>query len=65
MSGMADPDRKARWFSGIAIAMPLSAFVGLLPIVYFSTIRRSAAALEYERLVRQGEQERARRERSR
>jgi len=37
------------------------AFWVLFPIVYFCTIRRSAASLEYERLVREGELKRSRR----
>jgi hypothetical protein len=95
-----DPDKRARWLAGTAIAMLLSSFVGFLsllswyldhkddlswdgaagalaaaatimfatfwtlfPIVYFAYIRKSAATLEYQRLVRRGEQELRRRTR--
>jgi len=38
-------------------------FWTLFPIVYFAYIRKSAATLEYQRLVRRGEQELRRRTR--
>ena len=51
-------DRTANALMGVMVITCFSFWV-LFPILYFGYIRKSAATLEYQRLVRQGELERA------